>query len=66
VIDAARFVNQSGDRHSAVTSRCLCQQKRGADAVVAVFMIEGGEEDAVHRGVFGKDAHGLGSAPDFA
>src|SRR5271169_4079214 len=66
VIDAARFVNQSRDRRSPVTSRRLRQQERGADALVAVFMIEGGEEDAVHRGAFGKDAHGPGSSPDFA
>jgi len=33
-----------------VTSKGLCQQERGADGLVLVFVIEDGEEDAVHRG----------------
>jgi hypothetical protein len=31
-----------------VTSKGLCQQKRGADALVLVFVVEDGEEDAIH------------------
>jgi hypothetical protein len=33
-----------------VTSKGLCQQERGADALVLVFVVEDGEEDTVHRG----------------
>jgi hypothetical protein len=33
-----------------VTSKGLCQQERGADALVLVFVVEDGEENTVHRG----------------
>jgi hypothetical protein len=38
------------ENQAVVTSKGLCQQERGADALVLVFMIEDREEDAVHRG----------------
>ncbi|HKT17870.1 MAG TPA: hypothetical protein VJR47_07505, partial [Stellaceae bacterium] len=31
-----------------VTSKGLCHEERGADALVAVFMIEDGEQDSIH------------------
>jgi hypothetical protein len=33
-----------------VTSKGLCHQERGAEALVAVFVVEDGEEDTVHGG----------------
>jgi hypothetical protein len=47
-------------------SKGLCQQERGVDALVAVFVVEDGEEDAVHRGAIREDARRPGSPPDFA
>ena len=38
------------DPHQRVTSKGLCQQERGADALVLIFVIEDGEQDAIHRG----------------
>ena len=35
---------------AAVTSKGLCQQEKGAEVLVTVFVIEDGEEDTVHRG----------------
>ncbi len=49
-----------------VTSKGLCQQERGAEALVLVFVVEDGEEDAVHRRAIGEDAHRPGSSSDFA
>jgi hypothetical protein len=51
---------------SLVTSKGLYQQERGADALVLVFVIEDGEEDAIHRGSVGEDAHWSGAPSDFA
>ena len=42
-------ISRSEER-PAVTSKGLCQQERGADALVLIFVIEDGEQDAVHRG----------------
>ena len=42
-----------------VTSKGLCQQERGADALVLIFVVEDGKEDAVDRGAVGEDAIGL-------
>jgi hypothetical protein len=49
----------------SVTSKGLCQQKRCGDALVLVFVIEDGEEDAIHRGSVGEDAHWPGASSDF-
>jgi hypothetical protein len=49
-----------------VTSKGLCQQERGADALVLVFVVEDSEEDAIHRGSVGEHTHWPGSPPDFA
>src|SRR5712692_2680131 len=50
----------------AVTSKGLCQQERGADALVLVFVMEDGKQDAIHRGSVGEDAHRAGSPSDFS
>jgi hypothetical protein len=54
------------DRAAWVTSKGLCQQERGADALVLVFVIEDGEKDAVHRGSVGEDAHWPSAPSDLA
>src|SRR5579875_1506161 len=51
---------------SAVTSKGLCQHERGADALVAVFVVEDGEQDTVHRGSVGEDSHRPGSPADLS
>jgi hypothetical protein len=45
VCDALAF--QFGVKQT-VTSKGLCQQERGADVLVLVFVIEDSEEDAIH------------------
>ena len=49
-----------------VTSKGLCQQEGGADALVLVIMIEDREEDAIDRGSIGEDAHWSSASSDFA
>ena len=38
--------------------------ERGADALVSVFVIEDGKDDATHRGSVREDAHWLGAPSD--
>src|SRR2546430_2777264 len=51
---------------AGVTSKGLCQQERGADAVVSVFVSEDGEQDGLHAGAVGEDPPGPGATSDFA
>src|SRR3954447_20357253 len=60
------FKRQRRSESCMVTSKGLCQQERGADAVVLVFVIEDGEENAIHRGSVGEDAHWPGAPSDFS
>jgi hypothetical protein len=44
----------------------LCQQERGADALILVFVVKDGKKNAVHRSSVREDAHRSGASPDFA
>src|SRR5713101_4762781 len=57
---------QRAENPGKVTSKGLCQHERGADALVLVFVMEDGKQDAIHRGSVGEDAHRAGSPSDFS
>ena len=56
-----------GKRFKAgATPRAMCHGEKGWDSLHLVFVGEDGEEDVVDRGAVLKDAHGTGSAAEFA
>jgi hypothetical protein len=48
-----------------MTSKGLCQEERGADALILVFVIEDGEENSIHRGSVGENGHWPGTPSGF-
>src|SRR5215216_3851366 len=48
------------EHECGVTSKGLCEGEGGADFLVAVFVCEDGEQDAIHAGFVGECAHGAG------